>query len=122
MLALVGADRLENTRWKVTLEPDGNSPGARPIQDTLSFKGNLFSALELQRKHGFAAAPYEDDTRGVGGALQGFKADLVSKEEGRTAWSGTVAADQITGEMTWSKKDGSEARYSFKGERLPPEK
>src|SRR5262249_2004528 len=108
------------TKWKVKITPDGEASreGAKPFDDTLSFKGSMFTSTECQKK-GFGPTQYEDDTRGAPGGMQGFTADAKSEKEGTTKCSGTATADQIKGEMTWTKKDGTELHYMYSGERMP---
>lgn len=114
------ADRLEDTKWKVKVTPDGEASraGQKEVDDTLVFKAATFASTAWA-KHGFKPVSYEDDTRGAPGGMQGFTAEATSEKEGKTKWMGTAAADQISGEMTWVKKDGTELHYTFRGERLP---
>jgi hypothetical protein len=114
------ADRLDNTRWKVKISPDGEAAraGQKEIDDTLTFKAATFSSAAWA-KRGFGPVQYEEDTRGAPGGMQGFSADASSEKEGKAKWMGTATADQISGEMTWVKKDGTELHFTFRGERLP---
>lgn len=103
-------------KWKVTLTRDDDSPkvGKKEMQDTLAFTGGYFESEEF-KKHGFEAVTYEEDTRGVQTIV--FTAKVKSEKEGEIKWSGQAVANEITGEMTWTQKDGAEIRYSFKGGR-----
>ena len=42
----------------------------------------------------------------------------MSDTQGKAKWHGTVAASEMQGELTWTKKDGTVLSYSFKAERL----
>ena len=109
-------DIFENTKWKVTVEPDmdAGGAGAKRFDDTLSFKGNKMASEALKKK-GFEPGDYESDVRG--GAMGTFKATLVSDKEGKAVWSGTVSATEMSGDLTWTKKDGTELKFTFKGSK-----
>jgi hypothetical protein len=103
-------------KWKVQVEPDDDArrAGEKPYEDTISFDGGKFVS-ENGKKHGFAPINYDEDTRRFGPGT--FTAEPTSDKEGKAKWTGTVTADQIQGEMTWTKKDGTIVHYLFKGEK-----
>jgi hypothetical protein len=104
-------------QWKVTITPDDDAAraGQKEYKDTLTFKANQFKSKACEA-HGFKAAEYEEDTRA--GLVATFKATVKSeKEGGKAVWTGTSTGQDITGEMTWTKKDGTELKYTFKGAR-----
>jgi hypothetical protein len=101
--------------WKIEVTPDeeSRSAGAKEFKDVVTFKGMQFESKEL-KKNGFKAAPYEEDTRA--GIVATFKCTTKSATgEGTAAWTGTSTGVDITGEMTWTKKDGTVVKYTFKG-------
>lgn len=109
-------DQLEG-KWQVTVTPDDDarSAGAKEYSDVLTFKNNSFDSKEMA-KHGFAPGPYDEDTRGMD--IGGFKAEKTStKDEGKAKWSGTVTADEMTGDFVWTKKDGTVLNYTIKGSK-----
>lgn len=109
-------DPLEG-KWDVTVTPDDDarSSGAREFQDVFTFKNSSFDSKEMV-KHGFEKVMYDSDTRPAG--VGGFSAAAIStKDEGKAKWSGFVTADQLTGDFTWTKKDGTPWHYSFKGSK-----
>src|SRR3954470_10373767 len=103
-------------KWKVTMSPDeaAAKAGEKEFADTLVFTGDKFVA-EACKKYGFDAVTYDSDTRRFGPAT--FTAEPKSEKEGKAKWTGTVTGSSISGEMTWTKKDGTELHYSYKGER-----
>lgn len=109
-------DMLNNTVWNVEILPDEDSRGngAKDFKDALTFKQFKFSSKELAGK-GFEPVTYGEDTRGVG--LQGFNADVTSKSEGSARWIGTVTGDQMSGDLTWTRKDGTKWNYTFRGQK-----
>ena len=113
--AMLLADPLMG-KWTIKLEPDDEArkAGEKPSDDTLTFEGLKFIS-EAQKKLGFAPAEYREDVRPMGPAT--FTAELSSDKEGKAKWSGTVITNQIQGEMTWTKKDGKQLHYSFKGQK-----
>jgi hypothetical protein len=107
----------EGTRWKVTVTPDGDAAnaGEKEFTDILVFKGGMFSA-ETCAKYGFKPTEYHEETAPMG-LTATFTAEQKSEKEGTAHWRGTKAAADLTGELTWTKKDGMVLRYTFKGER-----
>jgi hypothetical protein len=103
-------------QWKVTITPDDDAAraGEKEYKDTLTFKGNQFKSKACEA-HGFKQAEYEEDTRA--GLIATFKATAKSEKEGKAVWTGTSTGQDITGEMTWTKSDGTELKYTFKGTR-----
>ena len=62
------------------------------------------------------ATTYDEDTRG--GVAATFKCEMKSEKEKTSAvWSGTSTGADISGELTITKADGSEQKYTFKGEK-----
>jgi hypothetical protein len=108
-------DPLEG-KWKVKIEPDEDARkgGEKDFDDTLVFTGNKFSS-EAYKKKGFDAVEYDEDVRSFGPAT--FTANQSSEKEGKIKWSGTVTASAIEGELTLTKKDGSERHFTYKGEK-----
>jgi hypothetical protein len=99
-------------KWNITLTPDDSSK--KEMKDTLNFTGGNFES-ETFKKQGFDATAYEEDTRGV--QTIAFTVKPKSDKEGEMKWTGQAVANEISGELTWTKKDGSELKYTFKGTR-----
>ena len=111
------ADALVGT-WKITITPDEDARKAgekKEIEDTITLKGSKFTSARWKNEHKFDAVEYEEDTRRYGTAQ--FTAKPESKTGGKMEWSGTVAANQMKGEITWTKPDGTELKYTFTGEK-----
>jgi hypothetical protein len=109
------ADPFEGTKWNVVLTPDPSAGGNdKEFNDTLIFKGGMFRSTECEKK-GFKPVQYDENTTRMGPAT--FTAEPASAKEGKAKWTGTVTANMITGDMVWTKKDGTEVHYTFKGER-----
>ena len=109
------ADPFEGTKWNVVMTPDPSAPGnAKEFNDTIIFKGGMFRSTECEKK-GFKPVQYDENVTRMGPAT--FTAEPESPKEGKAKWTGTVTANMITGEMVWTKKDGTEMHYTFKGER-----
>lgn len=102
--------------WKIEIVPDEDArrAGEKKIEDIITFEGGHFHSAHF-KKLGFDNVTFEEDTRR--GPIAGFKAEATSKKNGTTKWSGTAMADQIKGELTWIKQDGTELTYSFEGAR-----
>jgi len=109
-------DIFGNTKWAMKVDPDEDSRklGARPYDDTFHFKGSEFES-EVMKKKGFKQTEYEENQRI--GSIATFKAVAESKTEGKAEWSGQVAATEMTGELTVTKKDGTVLKYTFKGSK-----
>jgi hypothetical protein len=99
-------------KWNITLTPD--DAGKKEMKDTLNFTGGNFES-ETFKKQGFGATTYEEDTRGV--QTIAFTVKPKSDKEGEMKWTGQAVASEISGEVTWTRKDGSEVKYTFKGTR-----
>src|ERR1700722_15344787 len=113
---LRAGDPLEGD-WTVTLTPSGddaNQPGVREFDDKLTFTPEKFSSKHMS-DHGFKPADYQEDTRMFGPAK--FNPPQTSDKEGKLDWEGVVDANEITGTMKWTKKDGTVVHYDFKGNR-----
>ena len=111
--ALYARDAFVGT-WKVVITPgaDASGPDAKEIKDVFTFKGSKFESAEFKKK-GFEPTTYNEDTRG--GIMATFNVEIKSKEQGTTAWTGTSTGTELTGEVKWTKPDGTEALYTFKG-------
>jgi hypothetical protein len=104
-------------RWQTNVAPDeaARQAGEREFEDVLIFtRGQTFES-EACRKFGFKPCEYEYDARGVG--ITRWSAKPQSESSGHTHWQGTVSGNEIQGEMTWTKPDNAELRYSFQGKR-----
>ena len=103
-------------KWELTVTPDDDArtAGEKEFKDNINFNGGKFTSEALQ-KHGFDPGPYDEDTRpGIGT----FDAVLKSKtEEGKAKWHGMVTGSEMTGDMVWTKKDGTAYNFSFTGNR-----
>ncbi len=108
-------DPLEG-KWDVTVTPDDDAHGngGREFKDTVTFKNGTFSSPAM-KKHGFDDAEYEENTRPAG--IGEFTVIQKSKTEGKIKWHGTIAATDMTGDVTWTKDDGTVLNYTLKGER-----
>lgn len=101
--------------WKVTLTPDADAKGAKEQKVTLVFKPAEFSVTEWT-KAGFKPAEYQTDDRRFGPSK--FDATIENPKDGTKAkWSGLADSGQIKGDLTITKKNGDEVKYSFQGER-----
>lgn len=107
----------EGTKWKVLVTPDEDAQkaGEKEFKDALVFKGGKFTA-ETCLKYGFGPVEYKEEMA-PGGLAASFTAEPISEKEGTAKWHGTITAGQMTGEMIWTKKDGTVLNYAFKGEK-----
>jgi len=103
-------------KWKVKIEPDEDArkAGQKDFDDTLTITANKFVS-EACKRYGFGETNYDEDTRRFGPAT--FTAEATSEKEGKAKWTGTVTATEIQGEMIWTKKDGTELHFSYKGSK-----
>ena len=111
------AQPFEGTRWKVTVMPDDEAQraGEKPFDDVLVFKGGKFTA-EACAKYGFKPVEYKEET--TRGPVASFTAEPKSDKEGTAKWHGNISGSEMTGELTWTKPDGTVLNYTFKGERM----
>jgi hypothetical protein len=109
-------DPFEGTTWTVTVTPDDDARGngARPFDDTLIFKGGKFTSETLKAK-GFDPIDFDSDTRR--GPLAAFTANTKSDKDGTAKWTGTTTGSQISGDLVWTKADGTVLNYSFTGDK-----
>jgi len=115
-MAMNLADPLGDFKWAVKVIPDPQaiSDGGKPFDDTLSFKNGTFKSEYLLKK-GFKPASYDEDMRKYGPAT--FTVTVKSDSGETVKWTGTVAATSITGDIVWTKKDGTMMNFSYSGER-----
>jgi len=104
-------------KWKVKIEPDEDArkAGEKPLDDTLVFGPVKFHS-EALKKRGYGEANYDENVVRFGPTT--FTVVQKSEKEGsELKWTGTATAVDITGDIVMKKKDGSEVRFSFKGEK-----
>lgn len=111
--AAAGANALEGT-WRISVVPNDPSE-AKPFDDTLTFRGELFTSEALKAR-GFAPVVYDSDTRGRALAVT-FTAQQSGPDKATVKWQGMATAGSIEGTLTWTRPDGSTATYSFKGSK-----
>ena len=100
--------------WKIKVTPaEGNTE--KEADDKITFKGGKFVSEKWQKEHKFEPTAYEEDT--ASGFVAKFTAKPASKTAGKMQWTGTSTANQIKGEITWTKPDGKELKYVFEGEK-----
>ncbi len=105
--------------WKVTLAPDEASAktGEKALADTLTFKDGEFRAEGLVVR-GFDWAKYKLQDRPE---ITVFIVEAKSsKGEGTAQWLGHVNGQKLTVGLTWTKADGSVARWSGEGKKIEP--
>jgi hypothetical protein len=101
---------LDHFKWELDY-----SPTSLERVDKITLKGNQFVSEHWKKDHKFEPCQYEEDTRRFG--IAQFSAKPTSKTAGKMTWTGTVAANQMKGEITWTKSDGTELKYTFEGEK-----
>lgn len=105
-------------KWKVVVTPEEDGGGnGKAFKETLEFKGDQFTAETFNKAHGFESITYEGDTRR--GPTASFTAEAKDQEkaDGIAKWTGFTTGSEIQGELVWTKKDGTEVRYTFKGSK-----
>ena len=109
-------DPFVNTKWDVSVTPDGDAmaAGEKIFDDVFTFKGSKLTSDKFKAK-GFDAADVDQDSRGV--SAQGFTVNAKSDKNGTLKITGTTAGDSITGDIVWTKADGTVVNYTFKGEQ-----
>jgi len=117
MAALAGAAHAgkakagEEGTWKVKVSPDADAAakGEKEFDDTLILHKGKFRSTACDA-FGFGEAPYRVEE-------SHWMSDPESKKEGKNHWHGEVAGDSVTGQLTWTKTDGSVLNYTFTGTR-----
>ena len=111
-----GKDPFEGTTWQVTVTPDEDAHGVgeRDFADTLTFKGSKFLS-EKFKSRGFDAVDVDTDVRQ--GGIGGFTANTKSEKNGTAKWTGTATGAEISGDLVWTKADGSVLNYKYTGEK-----
>ena len=101
----------EQGTWKVTVTPDAAAAAKeeKEFDDTLILHKGKFRSTACDA-YGFGEAPYR-----VEGSH--WMSDAESKKEGKNHWHGEVEGDTVTGQLTWTKTDGSVMNYTFTGTR-----
>ena len=99
---------------KVEADDDARKAGGKDFDDTLTITAAKFVS-EAGKKDGFGETTYDEDSRRFGPAT--FTAEAKSDKEGTQKWTGTVTATEIQGEMTWTKKDGTQLHFTYKGSK-----
>jgi hypothetical protein len=100
-------------KWSATVTPDDTS--AKEYTDTLTIKGGKLESDEL-KKNGFDAAAINDSPSPIGVAAK-FDVTLTNKDGDTAVYTGTSTANEMTGTLTVTKKDGTKTTYSFKASR-----
>ena len=103
--------------WNVVFNPSGedaNQPGVKKFEDKVTFTADQISAKTLTAR-GFGPGDLKEDTRVMGPAT--FTATQTSDKEGKIDWNGMVDATQLSGTITWTKKDGTVVHYDFLGNK-----
>jgi hypothetical protein len=113
-VGFASADAIEGTNWRATLISDDSGASPKTFKDTLHFKGGQFTSETMAAK-GFKSVAYEDNTMRMGPAT--FTAKPESETDGSAVWSGTITADQLDGQLVWTKKNGTSVTYTLKAER-----
>jgi hypothetical protein len=112
----LATDPFEGTTWHITVTPDDDARGSgeRGFDDTLTFKAGKFTSDTFKAK-GFDAIDFDSDTRR--GPLAAFTANTKSDSNGTAKWTGTTTGSDISGNLVWTKADGSVVNFSFTGEK-----
>ena len=109
------AERMDGTRWKVTVTPDEDSAnkGAKEFDDELIFAEGQFTSTVLQA-HGFRPGTYRFETEDE---EVEWSADKQSDTGGKVGWGGRVNGKTTSGNFHWLKKDGSSLFFKFTGKK-----
>ena len=109
-------DAFEGTTWKVTVTPDEDAKGSgeKAFDDTFVFKGGKFTSEKFKAK-GFDAVDYDEDTRR--GPLGTVTVNAKSDKNGTAKWTATTTGGQLSGDLVWTKADGSVLNYTFTAEK-----
>jgi hypothetical protein len=106
-------------KWNITVTPGAdsqNTAGVVKFEETLTFTISQMSVKTLADK-GFAAADYTEDVGAYSPAK--FACTQKSDKEGKLEWSGFTTGQDLTGNLTWTKADGTVVHYDFTGNKAP---
>src|SRR5688572_18355807 len=109
--AAPGRDQFDG-KWAVEMTSDDAK--TKPFEDMLTFKAGKLEAAKL-KKEGFKETEYEADVRG--GQAATCTASAKGTKGGTVKWTGTVVVGELSGTVVWTKADGGEVTYNFKGKR-----
>jgi hypothetical protein len=109
-------DPFEGTAWHITVTPDDDARGAgeRPFEDNITFKASKFLSEHFKDK-GFDAVEFDSDTRR--GPLAAFTVNAKSDKNGTLKWTGSTTGPTISGDLVWTKADGSVVNFSYTGDK-----
>src|SRR5688500_10798161 len=110
-VAAPGGDQLTG-KWVVEMSSDDAK--TKPFEDTLTFKAGKLESAKL-KKEGFKETEYEADVRG--GQAATFAAKATGTKGGKAKGTGTAEVGELSGTVVWTKADGGEVTYNFKGKR-----
>lgn len=107
------AERMDGTKWKVTVTPDKESAdkGAKAFDDEFIFADGQFTSKAMQA-HGFKTGPYRLES-------EMDEVEWIADKEASTGdlagWGGRVDGKTTSGDFHWQKKDGPFFFYKFTG-------
>lgn len=106
---------LDGSKWTIKVVPDAESAekGEKEFEDELVFAGGKVTMAACV-SYGFEASVYRVEIKD--GAPR-WKTEQVSEREGTARWIGKVDGDSVTGKLRWTKKDGTELKYTFAGKK-----
>ena len=101
--------------WNVHVTPEAGAAakGEKEFDDTLLLQKGKFHSSACDA-YGFGQTPYRVEENH-------WMSDGVSTKEGKNHWHGEVTGDSVSGQMTWTKADGSVLNYTFTGTRAAAE-
>jgi hypothetical protein len=106
-------DALHGT-WTAKVVADGGA--GKEHTDTLTFTlGDKFSSTEMT-KMGFEPTSYNDRPSPIGVAAS-WTVTLKNKAGDTAVWEGNKAANEMTGTVVVTMKDGAPENYTFRAER-----
>lgn len=106
---------LDGTTWKIKVVPDAVSAekGEKEFEDELVFAEGKVT-LTACVSYGFEASVYRVEIKD---GVPRWKTEQVSDREGTARWMGKIDGDIVTGKLRWTKKDGTELKYTFAGKK-----
>ena len=106
---------LDGSKWKIKVVPDAEAAtrGEKEFEDELIFADGKVT-MTACGVSGFEASVYRVEIKE---GTPRWKTDQVSEKEGTARWMGKFDGDNVTGKLRWTKKDGTELKYSFAGKK-----